>query len=67
VLALALVGFNLGVELGQITTVAIFLPLAYLLRRTRLYRNLLPPSSILIDNTPFAASASLLVSRAGCV
>ena len=42
VLALALVGFNLGVELGQITIVAIFLPLAYLLRRTWLYRNLLP-------------------------
>jgi hypothetical protein len=40
VLALALVGFNLGVELGQITIVAIFLPLAYLLRRTWFYRNL---------------------------
>jgi hypothetical protein len=40
VLALALVGFNLGVELGQITIVAIFLPIAYLLRRTWFYRNL---------------------------
>lgn len=37
-LAVALVGFNLGVELGQITIVAAFLPIAYLLRRTWLYR-----------------------------
>jgi ribose/xylose/arabinose/galactoside ABC-type transport system permease subunit len=34
----ALVGFNLGVEVGQIAIVAVFLPLAYLLRRTWLYR-----------------------------
>jgi HupE / UreJ protein len=39
VLALALVGFNLGVEAGQITIVSIFLPFAYLLRRTFLYRS----------------------------
>jgi HupE / UreJ protein len=39
VLALALVGFNLGVEVGQIAVVGIFLPLAYLLRRTWLYRS----------------------------
>jgi hypothetical protein len=38
VLAVALVGFNLGVELGQIAIVAAFLPLAYLLRGTWLYR-----------------------------
>jgi hypothetical protein len=38
VLGVALVGFNLGVELGQIAIVAAFLPLAYLLRRTWLYR-----------------------------
>jgi len=38
-LALALVGFNLGVEIGQITIVGVFLPLAHLLRRTRLYRD----------------------------
>lgn len=37
-LALALVGFNLGVELGQLAIVAAFLPLAYLLRATRFYR-----------------------------
>lgn len=38
-LALALVGFNLGVEAGQIAIVAVFLPVAYVLRRTRFYRS----------------------------
>ena len=38
VLGVALVGFNLGVEAGQIAIVAAFLPLAYLVRRTWLYR-----------------------------
>ena len=38
VLAVALVGFNLGVEVGQFAIVAAFLPLAYLVRRTWLYR-----------------------------
>jgi HupE / UreJ protein len=37
-LVLALVGFNLGVEAGQLAIVAVFLPLAYALRRTALYR-----------------------------
>lgn len=37
-LALALVGFNLGVEVGQLSIVAVFLPLAFSLRRTRFYR-----------------------------
>lgn len=36
-LALALVSFNLGVELGQLAIVAAFLPLAYALRSTRFY------------------------------
>ena len=34
----ALGGFNLGVELGQLAIVAVFLPLAWGLRRTRFYR-----------------------------
>jgi hypothetical protein len=38
-LLLALVGFNVGVELGQLAIVAVFLPLAFSLRRTRLYRD----------------------------
>ena len=37
-LALALVGFNLGVEGGQLAIVALFLPLAYALRRSAFYR-----------------------------
>jgi len=35
----ALVGFNLGVEAGQLAIVAVFLPIAYVLRDTRFYRN----------------------------
>jgi len=37
-LVLALVGFNLGVEGGQLTIVAAFLPLAYTLRESWFYR-----------------------------
>lgn len=37
-LALALVGFNLGVEAGQLAIVSVFLPLTYVLRHTRFYR-----------------------------
>ncbi len=39
-LLLALVGFNLGVEAGQLAIVCAFLPLAYALRATWLYRRL---------------------------
>lgn len=39
-LVLALVGFNLGVEAGQLAIVSAFLPLAYALRRTWLYQRL---------------------------
>lgn len=37
-LLLSLVGFNVGVELGQLAIVLLFLPLAYLARNTALYR-----------------------------
>jgi hypothetical protein len=37
-LLLSLVGFNVGVELGQIAIVALFLPLAFLARNSTLYR-----------------------------
>jgi hypothetical protein len=37
----ALLGFNLGVEIGQLVIVAAFLPLAWLLRRSRFYRRLI--------------------------
>ncbi len=36
--ALSLLGFNLGVELGQLVIVAAFLPLAFLIRGTFFYR-----------------------------
>lgn len=37
-LVLSLLGFNLGVEVGQLAIVGAFLPVAYLLRNTPLYR-----------------------------
>jgi hypothetical protein len=37
-LVLALVGFNVGVEVGQLAIVAVFLPLAFSLRATGFYR-----------------------------
>jgi hypothetical protein len=37
-LAVSLFGFNLGVELGQLAIVAVFVPLAFLARNTRFYR-----------------------------
>jgi hypothetical protein len=40
-LLLALVGFNLGVETGQLAIVAVFLPVAYALRRTWFYRRMI--------------------------
>ncbi len=38
-LLLALLGFNLGVEVGQLAIVAVFLPVAFALRGTRFYRS----------------------------
>ena len=37
-LALSLLGFNLGVEVGQMAIVAVFLPVAFLVRNTVFYR-----------------------------
>lgn len=37
-LVLALIGFNLGVEAGQLAIVAAFLPVAFMLRRSAFYR-----------------------------
>ncbi|HVZ42740.1 MAG TPA: HupE/UreJ family protein [Ramlibacter sp.] len=49
-LALALVGFNLGVEVGQAAIVIVFVPIAFSLRRTRLYRRgVLTVGSVLIS------------------
>jgi hypothetical protein len=47
-MALSLLGFNVGVELGQLAIVAVFLPLAFLTRRTWFYRQLTTTGSALI-------------------
>jgi hypothetical protein len=47
-LALSLAGFNVGVELGQLAIVAVFLPLAYLVRDIRYYRQATTGGSALI-------------------
>jgi hypothetical protein len=38
-LLITLIGFNCGVELGQLAIVAVFLPVAFLMRRTWLYQS----------------------------
>lgn len=37
----ALIGFNVGVEFGQLAIVAVFLPVAYMLRPTRVYSRII--------------------------
>ncbi len=60
-LAAPLVGFNLGVETGQLAAVAVFLPAAFALRRTSFYRRgVLPVGSGLIAVT----ATAWLVDRA---
>ena len=60
-LALALVGFNVGVEIGQLAIVAVFLPLAFALRRTWFYgRAVRVGGSLLIA----ALAAAWFVERA---
>ena len=60
-LALALLGFNLGVEVGQLAIVAAFLPMAYALRRSFFYRRVvLLGGSLLIA----AVAAAWFVERA---
>ena len=44
----SLFGFNVGVELGQLAIVAAFLPLAWLLRKTWFYRQVLTVGSLAI-------------------
>jgi hypothetical protein len=47
-LVLSLCGFNVGVEIGQLAIVGVFLPIAFALRRTWFYRQLLTTGSALI-------------------
>ena len=44
----SLLGFNVGVEIGQLAIVAAFLPVAWLLRKTWLYRQVLTIGSLAI-------------------
>lgn len=44
----SLLGFNVGVEIGQLAIVAAFLPLAWLLRKTWFYRQVLTVGSLAI-------------------
>jgi hypothetical protein len=54
-LLVSLVGFNAGVELGQIAIVAVFLPLAYLARNTAFYRK-----AVLVGGSALIAAVSLV-------
>lgn len=54
-LGLSLLGFNVGVELGQLAIVAAFFPVAYLMRRSWFYR------------WPVFAAGSVAVSLVACV
>lgn len=47
-LALALFGFNAGVEVGQLAIVIVFIPLAYALRETRFYRRVFMPGGAVV-------------------
>ena len=47
-LVLSLAGFNVGVEIGQLAIVAVFLPLAFLARRTWFYRQMMTTGSAMI-------------------
>ncbi|GGE87804.1 HupE/UreJ family protein [Massilia psychrophila] len=59
-LLLSLLGFNVGVEIGQLAIVGAFLPIAFALRKTWLYRQLLTTGSALI----MLIAAVWLVERA---
>ena len=63
-LLLSLVGFNVGVEVGQLAIVAVFLPLAFAARRTVAYRRV-----VLLGGSAVIALVALvwLVERVGDV
>ncbi|CAL1241380.1 HupE/UreJ family protein [Candidatus Methylocalor cossyra] len=56
---LGLLGFNLGVEVGQLAVVAAFLPLAYALCRSRLYQ----PLALRLGSAAIAALACLWLAE----
>jgi hypothetical protein len=60
-LVVALFGFNLGVEIGQLAIVAVFVPLAFAARRTRVYRR----AGLVVGSAIIAALATIwFVERA---
>lgn len=61
-LALALVGFNLGVEVGQLAIVLLFIPVAFGLRGTRFYRVAFMPAGAVVIGV---AAAYWLAIRLG--
>lgn len=58
---LSLLAFNLGVELGQLAIVAVFLPMAFLLRGTSLY----PPLVLRAGSTAIATIACFWLIERG--
>jgi HupE / UreJ protein len=56
-LFLTLVGFNLGVEIGQLAVVGVFLPVAFALRRTWVYQQ---------PVLRFGSAAIILIASAWC-
>ena len=58
-LVLALVGFNVGVEAGQLAIVSVFLPLAFVLRRSWFYQRLVVGGGSLL----IAAVASMWLAE----
>ncbi|MEM9744544.1 MAG: HupE/UreJ family protein [Pseudomonadota bacterium] len=46
--AIALIGFNIGVEIGQLVIVAVLFPLLFVLRRYRYVGTVLTPGSLLV-------------------
>lgn len=60
-LVVALFGFNLGVEIGQLAIVAVFVPFAFAVRHTRAYRRV----GLVVGSAVIAALATIwLVERA---
>ena len=57
-LVLTLLGFNLGVEAGQALIVLIFVPAAFLVRRTAAYRRQRVAPSVLADAHPAAVDGA---------
>lgn len=47
-LAIGLIGFNLGVELGQLAVVSLLVPISFVFRTTHFYRAMLVPAGVVL-------------------